>query len=356
LAASAAFFSLGVVGCNENKQDARTQAVSAAASAAIASPSAAATPAPPATPGRCRAKGPSPVKIGTIVGDVFGFSSDATMLYYSSWSLYGRTGELGQVRKDSGGQKGLLVLELEPRGLAVDDETIYFTSGIRLLTLPKKGGVMGSLSPKFSAQTIAVDATRVYGVPGDYGPYDRVAAIPKLGGDTMEIASAKRVPSESALKGYSSIAVDGSGIYVTDTGGKRVLRFALKRGGPTTLTTVKQQPYDVALGQSKAYFSVSEGDLMTVPKAGGAATKLASGLVEKARIATDDTAVYATFAGTKDDPQAKLSQLVLADGTLTPIAYLPDPQTVDAIKVDRDCVYWVQRFNASQSFVYALPR
>jgi hypothetical protein len=356
LAARVAAISLGLLGCNDQKKDAGTQAPGAAASGATVSASAAEKPALPAAPGRCRAKGASPVKIGAVVGDVFGFASDATKLYYSAWSLYGHTGELGEIRKDGGGQKGLLVLQLEPMGLAVDDDTIYFTSGIRLLTLPKKGGPMGSLSPKFSAQSIAVDAARVYGVPGDYGPYDRVAAIPKLGGDTAEIASAKRAPSESALKGYSSVAVDASGIFVADSGGKRILRFPLKRGGPTTLTTVKQQPYAVALGASKVYFSISEGDLMMVPKAGGAATKLASGLVEKPRIATDDTAVYATFAGTKDDPQAKLSQLVVQDGTLTPLAYLPDTQTVDAIEVDRDCVYWVQRLDAAQSIIYAVGR
>jgi hypothetical protein len=356
LAASVAAVFLAMLACNEQKQEAGKPATSTAASAASAPETAAAKPAPSATPGRCQAKGTSPVKIGAIVGDVFGFASDATHLYYSAWSLYGRTGDLGQIRKDGGGTKGITVLQLEPRGLTVDDETIYFTTGIRLLTLPKKGGVMGSLAPKFSAQSIAVDATRVYGVPGDYGPYDRVAAVPKLGGDTTEIASAKRAPSENALKGYSSIAVDSSGVYVADSGGKRVLRFPLKRGGPTTLTTVKQQPYDLVLGQSKVYFSISQGDLMSVPKAGGAAAKIASGLVERPRMAADDTAIYTTFAGTKDDPQSKLTQVILQDGTMTPIAYLPDPQTVDAIQVDRECVYWVQRLDAAQSIVYAIAR
>jgi hypothetical protein len=360
LAASLAVFFLAAVGCDEKKQASSTAVATAsvAGPAAPAGPSAPAAPSAPtpATPGRCRAKGAGPVKIGTVVGDVFGFASDATALYYSAWSFYGRTGDLGQVRKDGGGTKSLLALQLEPRGLAIDDDTIYFTSGIRLLTLPKKGGVMGSLAPKFSAQNIAVDGTRVYGVPGDYGPYDRVAAIPKLGGDTVEIASAKRAQSDGALKGYSSIAVDASGIYVADTGGKRVLRFPLKRGGPTTLASATKPPYDVAIGQSKIYFTVSDGDLMAVAKAGGAATKLASGLVEKPRIAADDAAIYTTFAGTKDDPQAKLTQVVVQDGTMTPIAYLPDPQTVDAIEIDRDCVYWVQRQDASQSFVYAIAR
>ena len=353
LAACVAVVTLATLGCKEEKQE---QARTLAASAAPAAASAALPAKPPPSPGHCQARGSSPVKIGAVVGDVFGFASDATHLYYSAWSFYGRTGELGQIRKDGGGSKGLMVLQLEPRGLAVDDETIYFTSGIRLLTLPKKGGVMGSLDPKFSAKSIAVDGTRVFGVPGDYGPYDRVTAIPKLGGTTMVIAAAKRPESSGGPNGYNNVVVDATGVYVADSGGKRVLRFPLKKGGPTTLATVKGPPYDVALSQSKVFFTVSEGDLMSVPKAGGAATKIASGLVEKARIAADDKAVYTTFAGTKDDPQAKLSQLTLQDGTLTPIAYLPDPQTVDAIEIDSDCVYWVQRFDASQSFVYATTR
>jgi hypothetical protein len=103
------------------------------------------------------------------------------------------------------------------------------------------------------------------------------------------------------------------------------------------------------------YFNLfRKGDLMVVSKAGGAAKKLASGLTKNAHIAADEKEIYTTLAG-KDEAQV-LVKVAAKSGEVTPIAPVPAPQTVDAISIDGDCLYWAQRVDSSKTIVYALAR
>jgi hypothetical protein len=345
-------FVLTLPACNTKKD-----AANAAHPAASAAPSATAAAEPrEEAPGRCTASGDGPVEIGKILGDAYGFAGDATRLFYSSWDLYGGRGDLGAIRKDGKGATTMVSLDLEPRGLAVDSTQVFFTSGIRLMTIPAAGGLMKTLAPQFSAQAIALHKDDIYGVPADYGPYDRVAKIPKKGGDTKELATGKRPPG-TPPNGYSAIAADDSGVYVADSGQNRLLRFPLEGGKPKTLATGQQKAYALALTSSSVYFTLAKkGDLMILAKAGGAARKLASGLAPQTRLAADDTAAYVTLAGKTDqDPQTIVK--IAADGSETKsLANVPASDTVQAIALDGDCVYWVDRKTASSTIVYAHRR
>ena len=75
----------------------------------------------------------------------------------------------------------------------------------------------------------------------------------------------------------------------------------------------------------------------------------------KARIAGDDAAAYATVAGKSGDASLKVSKIA-KDGTVTTLATVPEAHSVDAMELDDDCVYWVERFDAAKSVVYAMPR
>ncbi len=358
-AASVAMVLFAFVGCEEkNEAPVKPAASMAAASASVAAARVAASSAAPAEapPAGCKATGTQPSPLATIVGDIYGFAADATHVYYSTWQEYGRRGELGKIRKDGHGSKGLIVLDLEPRGLAVDANRIFYTSGIRLGSVPKAGGMPTILAPQFSSHVIALDPLYVYGVPGQYGPYDRLAKIDKDGGDTAELATAKRPTGGEGIKGYTSMALDATGIYVADAGGKHVLRFGTSEGRPKVLTTVPKRPFDVAIDDARVYFSVAEGDLMMVSKTGGAATKIASGLVEKSRIAGDGNGIYATLAGKDGDSSAKLSKIVPKEGKATAVATIPDSQIVLGVVADDTCVYWAQRVDAAKTIVYAAPR
>lgn len=340
----------GVIGCHGSDKRAPEGAASTTASAALS----AAPEETEAPPGRCKAQD-KPMQLGVITGDVFGFEDDATELYYSSWEMYGQRGDVGAVRKDGGGSSKLTSLDLEPRGLAVDEGAVYYTSGIRLMSIPKGGGDSKIVAPQFSAQYIATHGADVYGVPGDYGPYDRVARVPKKGGDTKELSTEKRPSKSLAPNGFSRILVDDSGAYVTDSGNDRVLRFPLEGGKPKIVTARQEKAFDMALVGTDLYFALArKGDLLVVPKAGGAAKKLGSGLAENARIAADERALYTTIGG-KDGPAA-VAKLVQGTGEVTKVTDVPSTMTVSQIALDGDCVYWVVRETSAKSIVYALRR
>jgi|GEM_PF-2447173 len=341
-----------VLGCDETKKEAvKTEATTASASAA---PTPAPTPQGEEPVAGCKAPANKPMQLGKVHGEVFGFAGDAGHLYYTSWQLYGSRGDLGKLRKDGQGSRALTSLRLEPRGLALDETTVYYTAGIRLNTMSKDGAKEGTPDDKFSSQSIAVDDKYVYGVPGNYGPYDRVAKLAKQGGGSTELASAKRPAVKEGLNGYSAIAVDAGGIYVTDSGNGRILKFALTGGKPQTLAGGLKKPFALVIGEANVYFSLAAGELMTVPKAGGKASKLASGLVEEARIAGDSKAVYAPFKGSGES--LVIDKVDIASGSHEPVATVGNGHTVSAVTLDETCVYWVERVDAGKSLVFALGR
>ena len=344
-------FPLCVIGCEDKTHDMKAESTKPTASG-VASASFTSTTEPP--PSGCKAGNEKPALLGTVVGDVHGFAHDAQHVYYTSWELYGSRGQAGSLRKDGKGAKSLTLLQLEPRGLVADKNELYYTSGIRLMAIAKSGGEPKILAQQFSAQQIAVHADEVYGVPGDYGPYDRVAKMPTQGGDTKELASAKRPAREDKPVGFSRVAVDPSGIYVTDSGGNRVLRYPPEGEKAKVVASGVDKPFDLEVVGSDLYFNLArKGDLMVVSKGGGVPKKLASGLTMKAHIAGDEKGVYTTLAG-KDETQVITK--VTKNGDVTPIAPVPAPQTVDAIAVDGDCIYWAQRVDSAKTVIYALAR
>jgi hypothetical protein len=296
------------------------------------------------------------VKLATLPGDVYAFADDEKLVYYGYWQYVTRSGAVGAIRKDGGGSTTIATLDLEPRSLGFDELDLFYTAGIRLMTVPKAGGEPRVIAPQFSAKAIALDAGHVYGVPGDYGPYDRIAKISKKGGGVNEIFDQKRPTVKDGVSGLSSIAVDASGLYVADSGGNRILRFAPQGGSPKVLARGKGA-FALALDDASVFYTLAaEGDLMKVAKAGGAAARVASGLVRSARIAVDARAVVTTFAGETDDSPATVASVPAGGGDRVPIASVPRSESVDAVELDDRCVYWVQRTGPGTSVVHARAR
>lgn len=333
--------------CQEPSKDVTKPQASDASAATVVTPQPVAEP----PPGGCKAQGDLPMQIGAVTGDVYGFASDATHLFCASWQVYGSRGDLSKIRKDGQGSQPLTALKLEPRGLTVDEDTVYYTAGIRLNSLRKEGGDVKTLDAQFSAQSIAADDKAIYGVPGNYGPYDRLAKIAKSGGETIELASAKRPKLSLGPNGYNAIAIDTTGVYVADSGNGRVLKFPLTVGKPKPLVTGVAKPFDLALDENAVYFSLASGSLMMVPKSGGKTTKLTTGLMESARLAADSSAVYVALAPTNQG--AKLVKVSPGDGTVTTVASVGESHLVSAISLDRDCVYWAERFDPTKTVVFA---
>lgn len=309
------------------------------------------------TPRGCQASGTKPARIGIVLGDVFGFGQDGTRLYYTSWQAYGERGDVGTIRKDGHHGHTLGSLSLQPRSLAVGASNIYYTSGIHLFRVAKTGGTPNQLVDIFSSKSIALGSSDVYGVPGDYGPYDRLAKVSKKGGSVVELATDKRPKLSQGPNGYSRVLIDGSTAFVTDSGHDRVLAFPLPKGKRKVIASHVKQPFALAAGGSNLYFDLGvKGELMSVPKSGGRAKKLASGLPKNALIAADARTVYAPFAGAAEDAPEKLSAVSTSDGKVTPIATVPALEPVSAIAVDNACVYWAVTVDATKSIVYAEKR
>jgi hypothetical protein len=341
--------------------DSQQKAPTKAHAAATAETTLAATanePAAESAPTGCKASGVTPVKLGNTVGNVLGFAGDATHLYYVSWQLYGSRGNLGKVRKDGGGADTLASLALEPRSLVMDDHDLYYSQGIRLMKIAKSGGTPTTIAPQFSSLSLAIDANYVYGVPCDYGPYDRLVRVSKTGGVNYELDVATRPESKTGPVGYSAIAVDGSGVYVTDSGRHQVLRFRLERGKPKALATGQPKAFDLATDSTNLYFTLADkGQLMLVPKAGGAVKKLATGLVPKSRIAADDGGAVATFAGENESAGTEIAIVTRDGGARRKLAVVASPHSVEAVALDKDCVYWVDRTTGSGAVeFYAVAR
>lgn len=343
-----------LIGCKEGEKSPAGSATAAVASAAA--PLEEKSPAEPA-PAGCKA-GSTPVELASSKGSVFGFIGDATSLYFASWQELGSRGDLGKIRKDGGGMVALTSLQLEPRALSMDDKDLYFTEGIRLSKIPKEGGAPKVIEPKFSSQSIALDATYVYGIPGDYGPYDRLVRMEKKGGVNYEMDTATRPEAKTGPVGYSAIAVDAAGIYVTDSGKHRILKFPLERAKPKVLATGQVKAFDmVAMGET-LYFTLAEkGHLMAMAKSGGPVRKLATGLVPKSRIAGDDAAIVASFLGEGSEPPTEISLVPLSGGDKKTVTAVAPTDSVEAVSLDEKCVYYATRASGSGKLrFYAVAR
>jgi hypothetical protein len=338
---------LAAVACDK-KTDAQPEPVKSAA------PSATAKQEPP--PGPCKS-GTKPTELGHARGYVYGFDLDASHVYFSTWQVYGGRGDLKAVRKDGVGQKHLASLSLEPRGLVVDDKHVYFTSGIRLMQVPKSGGDQKVAAPQFSSQSIAGDGRFIYGVPGDYGPYDRLIRMEKRSGKTKELDVSERPEAEHAPFGFSAIAVDSENIFATDSSANRVLRFGLDRGKPKVLATKQDKAYELALDDESVYFTLAQkGQLMKVPKKGGTPQKVAQGLAVRARIAVDDKGIVTNTGDDEELPQT-LVRMDTDGSDPAPLATVPRGHSVEAVGLDDACVYWAQRNTESEEIrLYARAR
>ncbi len=343
------------VGCEQSKvapAPSASPGPSAAPSSGTTPPEAKADASPPQP---CGVTGTVPVELGTINGELFGWSADTTHLYYSSWQLYGSRGDVVAVRKDGGGQNALVSLKYEPRALVVDDKYIYYTAGILLQRTPKDGSTTDTINAQFSAKGLALLGEEIYGVPGDYGPYDRIARIGRRGGDITELVTSPR-PKVDGPKGFVAMAVDASGVYVADAGGKRVAKLAAGSKKLATLAKSGEPVVDLALDDTQVLFVTEKGSLLQVKKTGGTAKKLAGPVTEAPRVALVAQAAYTVLAGASPEAPSTVSRVALDTGETSLLAPIPPDESVTGIYADDRCVYWVSRKSATKSRILALPR
>jgi hypothetical protein len=310
----------------------------------VSAPASASSAAEDGPPAGCKASGARPTELGTANGEVHGFVADQTHLYFASWQLHTGRGDLAQVRKDGGGLRNLVSVTLEPRDVAVDESHVFYTQGIRLMKVAKTGGEAQVLDENFSSKSIDIFGEFVFGVPGDYGPYDRFVRQPRKGGGSKELHVEERPEVKDNPVGYSDLVVDDSGAYVTDSGNNRILRFEHDRAKPKVVVGGQAKAFALSVVGDQIVFTLAKkGELLSASKKGGKAKKLASGLVPNTKIVADPAGVLATFSGANEDAPLKLAKVSFDGGDPVELATIPASNTVEGLALDADCIYWAQR-------------
>lgn len=149
-----------------------------------------------------------------------------------------------------------------------------------------------------------------------------------------------------------AIAIDDTHVYWANTWhneGEDFCRVASvsKSGGPITVLARPFRAGGIAVAGDSVYFTSYDAgtdaspSLIRVPKRGGKAVKLSSGLLPE-HIAVSGQFVY----GTAEAPNVGYvpAQVPLAGGTLRPLVQTPPTQLGEAMRhavaVDEDAVYW----------------
>jgi hypothetical protein len=147
----------------------------------------------------------------------------------------------------------------------------------------------------------------------------------------------------------TSIAVDATSVYWTDSGGNcdsggcgRVMKVSLAGGAPTTLASGLPYPHDIAVDATNVYWTDSSA-IMKAPLNGGIPTTLASGQSDVGYIAIDATNAYWTDGNVGRNCDGGLCGTVmkapLAGGT--PVALASGLASPGPIAADSTSVYWI---------------
>jgi hypothetical protein len=248
-----------------------------------------------------------------------------------------------------GGQLATLARGQDTFGIALDSTGAYWSDsvftdagndGFRMMATPLAGGATVTLAHDPSASyRLTANGTSLFWADID----GSVIALPR-GGSAMTLAS-----NQGTVWG-DSMAADAVTLYWVGhgTSGQHSVVSASVAGGlVTTLVTMAPSSQShssrVALDANRVYWTTtwSGGDVMAVPRAGGAAPTLASGQYYPSAIATDGVNVYwTTGLDGRGAGNGDVIRMPAAGGTPTTLA--SEPGQLFDIAVDATSVYWSQ--------------
>ena len=143
-------------------------------------------------------------------GDAAAMRAHEDFIYWRKQLQEGDAGELGvilRIHRD-GGELEQLGITTNPRGLAIAEAGVFFTSDEGVGTTPHEGGTLTMLDTNYGMWwDIAVDDTRVYYT--DYLDGSGVYAVPVDGGSSTKLAT---------VNGCTEIVQQGDYVYFTDNG------------------------------------------------------------------------------------------------------------------------------------------
>jgi sugar lactone lactonase YvrE len=205
---------------------------------------------------------------------------DDAYVYYT----LGGTGAIVKLAKDDTSSMTLFSGQGGPSGIAADDEALYWVdyfSGA-VMSGPKSGGAATTLaSGEPSPYRIAAGPTRVYW--SSFAP--ELRSVGKTGG------SVATTPSGGQPR---TIATDATHVYWTDWQASTLMSAALDGSGNELLASFPTSPDGLAVDDANVYVALTGGEIVAVPREGGAYQTIATGQDTPAIVAIDGACVYWT--------------------------------------------------------------
>jgi hypothetical protein len=222
----------------------------------------------------------------------FGIAVDGAFAYFIEDGGKPGAGRVLKVRL-AGGAPAVLAAGLDaPRGVALDEARVYFTTSNphgQVLSVKKTGGALQQLATEqLNPLGVAVDRQYVYWQTGTQGPRHGTIARARLGtGALPELLATEE-------DGQFGIALDERSVYWTNYDSGTVRSVPKAGGEPKTLASGQQHPRGIAVDASRVYWTnfAGPGQVMSAPKEGGLAVVLAGGQEVPQGLAVDGSSVY----------------------------------------------------------------
>jgi hypothetical protein len=280
---------------------------------------------------------------------------DATNVYWATTN----NASIGTVWKTpiGGGQSATIVSGmLNPTVLAIDPANVYWCDSREahdVVSAPLAGGGTTTLfGGGMSPYDLAVGSSAVYFWVAPSGSAAQLTEA-SLDGGALD-GGAPSTLATAAIEG--PLAIGGSTLYWADQNGD-VGSIPLAGGSAMTLVTGSASNYvegNIVVDATSVYWSQNDigtgvGYLLSVPLAGGTPTTLTSG-PQFAGIAVDSSTVYFT----SNDPASgtgALATVPLAGGTVTTL--VPGTSGMNAVVVDKTSVYWT---NVTTGILAKMPK
>ena len=224
-----------------------------------------------------------------------------------------------------------------PRGIAIDSTSVYWTENRNSNDTVKKvsinGGSVTTFTSGWYSSVIAVDSTSVYWI-------DYVAGTSFVKKANKDGSTVTTLASSVSTYYHSSIAIDSTSVYWAELGGT-INKVSINGGTVTTLASGLSSPRSIAVDSINVYWTESisnSGSVKKVSINGGTVTTLASGLSNPMYIAIDSTNVYWT-----ENEGGSVKQVSINGGTVTTLASgLTWP---GGIAIDSTSVYWTDYYD-----------
>jgi hypothetical protein len=352
-----------VVGCEKHESEPRASASAPASvgSVASAAPEVSAAPSKPPRPAEpdCKALAKKKlVAIGSFAGKASEIAVREGNVFVLLYAEMQARIEVVMMPRDGGKPTvfGRLTMQVQPGGLVVAEDAAFYSVNTGLMREPFDGTKPTEIARGLS-KGIAVRGDEIFAVRCPEAGKEELVRLPTKGGAPTVVASfagAKFGPCN-----VSSIALDADSAFVSDWAARRVLRVGLRDGKTQELSSNKAFPKRLALGPTSVVFQTSNG-LVSVPKTGGAETKLASIGTSPFHLLAWDRGDFYIMNEDAYSMRAVVERMPRSGGKRQEIEWfqvktVPEGSGVTDMAADEQCLY-LSRWDQGRGFSEVLAR